>query len=229
MFNFLFNPCGRVSRKGIWLGLFLPMVGANFAAAFVDAMIFGAMGGLTVDATGSLQAPATGVFSMLVSLFFLWPSIAVSVKRFHDRNMSGWWVLWFLLIVVGGVVFAFVGGAAAAASTGALGEGAMIGFLIAMAGGLAQFIILYVLPGTPGGNQYGSDPRGGSGVSRVSSDDGASSDWADRLADPARMSAAAGSAKKAAPAAAPAAARTARATSWPASAGPRTSFGRRGS
>ena len=34
-------------------------------------------------------------------LVFLWPKIAISVKRWHDRNGSGWWVFINLIPIVG--------------------------------------------------------------------------------------------------------------------------------
>lgn len=34
-------------------------------------------------------------------LVFLWPKIAISVKRWHDRNKSGWWVFINLIPIVG--------------------------------------------------------------------------------------------------------------------------------
>ncbi len=36
-----------------------------------------------------------------VSLLLAWPAVAISSKRWHDHNRSGWWVLVLLLPVVG--------------------------------------------------------------------------------------------------------------------------------
>lgn len=238
MFGFLFDPNGRVSRRGIWLGLFLPQVGAGFVAGFVDGV-------MAAEALQEGQVAAPGLLTALVSLFFLWPNIAVPVKRFHDRGMSGWWVLWFMLLVVGGCVAALVGMASAAGSE-AFDAAAMgvkttvapefgvlpaLGLLVVCGSAIVQFVILYFLPGEPGSNKFGPDPRSGAG-GRVTSEGSGSSAWADRLADPAALSAAATAAQKASasahkPAAA-AALRPARQTAWPSSAGPRASFGRRG-
>ncbi len=58
----------------------------------------------------------------------------VTVRRLHDRNMSGWFLLAFF-----------------------------VGSLIPIAGwfvGLAQFIIIGCLDGTVGPNEYGPDPKG---------------------------------------------------------------------
>ncbi|MFK4873113.1 DUF805 domain-containing protein [Novosphingobium sp. ZW T3_23] len=74
-----------------------------------------------------------GIYSLAVFI----PSIAVAVRRFHDRDMSGWWYLG--LIVLG--VIPFVGWIAT----------------------IASFVIT-CLPGTPGPNRFGMDPRDPTGA-----------------------------------------------------------------
>jgi uncharacterized membrane protein YhaH (DUF805 family) len=37
----------------------------------------------------------------LVNLLLTWPALAVSVKRWHDRDKSGWWVLINMVPVIG--------------------------------------------------------------------------------------------------------------------------------
>ena len=46
----------------------------------------------------------------LVNLVFLWPLIAVSVKRQHDFNFSGWWALIHFVPAVGSLVLLVVDG-----------------------------------------------------------------------------------------------------------------------
>ena len=38
---------------------------------------------------------------LIVNLLLVWPALAVSVKRWHDRDRSGWWVLLNLVPVIG--------------------------------------------------------------------------------------------------------------------------------
>jgi uncharacterized membrane protein YhaH (DUF805 family) len=40
----------------------------------------------------------------LLALVILWPSLAVSVKRWHDVDKSGWWVLIGLVPAIGGLI-----------------------------------------------------------------------------------------------------------------------------
>lgn len=144
--NFLFNPQGRISRSQFWLQYFLPYLGISVVAGFADAII-----------TPELAARGGGILGTIVGLFYLWPSIAVPVKRFHDRDMTGWWVLIFAVIIIVGVIIAAVGGLALD------GEGLglallVVGGLIAAVAAIVQLVILGILPGQKGPNQYGADP-----------------------------------------------------------------------
>lgn len=42
---------------------------------------------------------------MLIAVYIvvIWISLAVSVKRWHDRGKSGWWVLIGLIPLIGGI------------------------------------------------------------------------------------------------------------------------------
>ena len=39
----------------------------------------------------------------IVALAFIWPGLAVQVKRWHDRGKSGWWVLIMFVPLIGGI------------------------------------------------------------------------------------------------------------------------------
>ena len=44
------------------------------------------------------------VFYVIVILL-LWPWLAISIKRWHDRGKSGWWMLIALVPLIGGLWF----------------------------------------------------------------------------------------------------------------------------
>lgn len=56
--------------------------------------------------TGNLN-PDTGfgLLSGLFTLAILIPSLAVSVRRLHDVNRSGWWLLIVFIPIIGAIVF----------------------------------------------------------------------------------------------------------------------------
>lgn len=84
--------------------------------------------------TGDLGGATTALFAILImyGLGTLIPGIAVSVRRLHDRDMSGWWLLGFMLV----------------------GLLPFIGWISNMV-----YVIILSLPGTSGVNRYGEDPR----------------------------------------------------------------------
>ncbi|MGH6792259.1 MAG: DUF805 domain-containing protein [Methyloceanibacter sp.] len=90
--QFYFSPQGRVNRQQWWLWLILPVLVITAILSMIDG------------ATGRFD-PETGLglFSGLFSLLVLIPSIIVHIKRFHDRDKSGWWVLIGLIPIIGAI------------------------------------------------------------------------------------------------------------------------------
>lgn len=154
MMNFLFSGKGRIRRRSMWLFL-VAYWAAHAAAHLVDHAL-----GWTahMDDAGPLMT--------IVTLVSVWPSIAVSAKRFHDRGMSGWWVLWFaLLSAIPLCVLIFTHADTLMGLEKGAFEPSMISPLgyamvaVAALAQLVQFVILFILPGDKGENRYGPDPR----------------------------------------------------------------------
>ena len=81
----LFSFRGRVPRKVFWL--------------------YGVLGPLLVSVMAEMLLGIVGVSErraeMLTTLLLVWPCAAVSVKRWHDRDKSGWWALVYLIPLIG--------------------------------------------------------------------------------------------------------------------------------
>jgi uncharacterized membrane protein YhaH (DUF805 family) len=88
----LFGLQGRIPRRTFWLW---GVLGVVIGASVLLELLLGIAG---VDEE---------LRSGLASLLLLWPTIAISVKRWHDRDKSGWWVL-INLIPVAGVIWSLV-------------------------------------------------------------------------------------------------------------------------
>ncbi|MEP9401492.1 DUF805 domain-containing protein [Sphingomonas sp. VNH70] len=85
-----FEIGGRSRRNEFWMfTLFTILVGV--LATIVDGAL-----GFGWDDTG----PVNGITSLLLFI----PSITVSVRRLHDIDRSGWWLLLVFAIVIGWIV-----------------------------------------------------------------------------------------------------------------------------
>ena len=83
---------GRARRKEYWMFALLVIV-----ASVVIGMIEGILG---LGGTLAMYGP----LSLLFMLAILIPSISVGVRRLHDTNRSGWWILIGLIPIVGSIV-----------------------------------------------------------------------------------------------------------------------------
>ena len=109
--------------------------------------------------------------SSLFSLATLLPWLAVSVRRLHDTNRSGWWLLalFLPLFVIG---FAALG-ALGAGLDGAGSEppGSIIVVLVIAAVAMIivaiAMLVFMVTEGTNGPNDYGPDPYGPDNLEEV--------------------------------------------------------------
>jgi len=104
----------------------------------------------------------SGIFGLLglVYLGLFIPMIAVAIRRLHDTDRRGWWLLAPLVPYFAAFVIMFpafmanpTGGLALFAAVGPALILMLIGFVLAIA-----ILIFMVLPGTPGPNRFGADP-----------------------------------------------------------------------
>jgi len=79
----LFSFQGRVNRAKFWLVAIV----ATVVVSIVIGIVFGGM------AAGSNSSNALGAMGVVGGILLLWINLAVAVKRCHDRNRSGWFVL----------------------------------------------------------------------------------------------------------------------------------------
>ncbi len=80
-----FSLHGRLSRRQFWLFGVLALLGL---ALLAHALL-------------GIARVRVHTADLIVNLLLVWPALAVSVKRWHDRDKSGWWVLLNLVPVIG--------------------------------------------------------------------------------------------------------------------------------
>jgi len=88
----------------------------------------------------------------IIGLVLLLPSLAVTARRLHDTNRTGWWILMPIGAGIAGIV---AGGIAAL--TGTLFAGVALAILGSIAGYLVLLWFL-IQPSDPGVNRYGPNP-----------------------------------------------------------------------
>ncbi|MEQ8368556.1 MAG: DUF805 domain-containing protein [Roseicyclus sp.] len=86
---------GRAQRSEYWWWALFSF-GGNVVLQFVDGVLFGSVGGQQI-----------GVLAPLFSLAVFLPSISVGVRRLHDLDKSGWWLLIALVPLIGFLVLLY--------------------------------------------------------------------------------------------------------------------------
>ncbi|MBX5012289.1 DUF805 domain-containing protein [Rhizobium lentis] len=117
---------GRASRSEYWWFMLFYVLMLFGLAFFAGVLAFATSSG-GVASPASYAVVICGLFILAIFL----PLISLHVRRFHDRNISGWWYL--ALVILGFIPY------------------------VGLVTGLAIFVIS-VLPGTEGPNKFGADP-----------------------------------------------------------------------
>ncbi len=138
---------GRAPRAEYWWYT-LALIVAAVVISIIESMI-------------GLNGMIWGVYGPLTVLLWLAtvvPSIAVGVRRLHDTNRTGWWMLLPILpYLLAGVL-----GGAAVAGGGGLGAGLGVAAIFMFVGFICALVVLVflVMSGTPGDNRFGPNPYG---------------------------------------------------------------------
>lgn len=82
---------GRAARSEFWFWQLFTII-VSFATGLID---------------GSLFNDDVGTISSLASLAMFLPTLMVSIRRLHDRDQSGWWLLLMLIPLVGWLVLLY--------------------------------------------------------------------------------------------------------------------------
>ena len=92
---------GRATRSEYWYFVLFYVIIA-IVLGMLDAFVMNPMLGMSAT-----EAGRGGILQMVFALGILIPSIAVGVRRLHDINMSGWWLLLGFIPILGGLVLIY--------------------------------------------------------------------------------------------------------------------------
>ena len=88
MMSLWFSLKGRISRRDFWIKIYLPCL-VIFICAFILDLFTNQIG----------NNVGFGI-SAIASLITFWPMLAAFIKRSHDRNRSGWFVVLFIAPII---------------------------------------------------------------------------------------------------------------------------------
>jgi len=94
LFNFC-NFSGRTSRRDFWLAVL---------GVFIISLILGYGGGFVLSLGGVDPSKASAMISSPWALITLLPILSMQVRRLHDINKSGWWILINFLPIIGSFI-----------------------------------------------------------------------------------------------------------------------------
>jgi len=100
MLSLLFSFNGRVGRTEWWL--------FRLGAMVVGVIVFAIVGGVLRASGQTIEADAPSGIAFAIWTYaligaVLWIDLAISVKRWHDRGKSGFWILIGLVPLIGGL------------------------------------------------------------------------------------------------------------------------------
>lgn len=108
MKELLFTFQGRINRKKLWFAFLIQLLAAAAVGVImtllwqVDPGTVGEDGTFHVEGTASIPYFVVGIAYMV---FAVWSGLAVSIKRVHDRNKSGWFILIQFIPLIGAIWF----------------------------------------------------------------------------------------------------------------------------
>jgi len=127
---------GRATRSEFWsFSLFILLVAECLKV--VDATIAGE----SYWSYDVIFGPAATIFTLLVLI----PSFSVSVRRLHDINKSGWWVL-INFTVIGIIVLIYWGCQTSEEGSNSYGEDPVNEFGEGVRKDLSKWILLWLIP-----------------------------------------------------------------------------------
>jgi uncharacterized membrane protein YhaH (DUF805 family) len=146
---------GRSTRREFWMWVLFLII-ATIALSILDGVL--GLGGRNSYTATNLNGPGNigysynaatrgGWLTMLFGLTVLVPNFAVGVRRLHDIDRSGWWIL--MPIAPYGLSLGFM-----------VGHSLIIGGAMMFLVPVAAIVLLvwYCMRGTAGSNRFGPDP-----------------------------------------------------------------------
>ncbi|KRQ96595.1 hypothetical protein CQ12_09055 [Bradyrhizobium jicamae] len=166
---YLFSFEGRINRARYWLATLIIVCLTVFLGALTIGLVVLFSGIAPTDigygfedlfkifdpasyrSLSLADLPAI-FFNAAFSTLFMWIWLATSIKRLHDRDKSGWWVILFFAVPLYNKLVDLL------PDDSYFSDAALPLGLIALAGCIWIFVELYFIKGSRKTNRFGPDP-----------------------------------------------------------------------
>ncbi|WP_035140949.1 DUF805 domain-containing protein [Bifidobacterium biavatii] len=157
--TFVFHGCASRGEYW-WAWLFGMLVQAVCIAIASVAMLWAGVGTAVWDDAGT-------VAQLVCWLLLFLPDLSLSVRRLHDENLRGWWVIlptalqlgaftsFFAVLFVGGMIDGYAGGDDGSLQVTVVATLTMLGMLLLA---LLASVLLMILPSDPRGARFDRPP-----------------------------------------------------------------------
>lgn len=146
---------GRASRGEYWWVMLFIML-LSFAVGFLTVAATDLAG---IDIDSSLSDNIASIASTVLQILIFIPDTALSVRRLHDENLSGWWVLLPMVTTIMSVVATLV--VLVTGSGDQVAQTMVIAMLVFFGSELLTIllsVILMILPSNPAGARFDRPP-----------------------------------------------------------------------
>lgn len=102
--SLLFSFQGRVRRLHLWLYMIaIAVISSVIAAVTIGPAVGAAAASGDPNALMAAYTSGGALLYWVWVLAMIWPNLAMEVKRCHDRNRTGWFILIVLIPIIGGI------------------------------------------------------------------------------------------------------------------------------
>lgn len=95
---------GRADRPAYWWWVLFTII-VSMIANVIDRAIGSTI--VTTPTTAGVSGTTFGVVATIAGLVLFLPSLGLLVRRLHDTDRSGWWVLINVIPIIGWIVLLF--------------------------------------------------------------------------------------------------------------------------
>lgn len=94
---------GRIDRIGFLLGSLFIFLTLVFVAILTGVIVASLKGASAPNAATGISGTFFLAITIVCSFLYVAGSIGLAIRRLHDMNLSGWWVLLYFVPIVGNI------------------------------------------------------------------------------------------------------------------------------